>query len=168
MLMRKKIFTAGLLLLLSVPVFFSISLFIAKEINAHLVKEQLEKQALQTITVPMAGLIWLKKGKEALINGKLFDVKTYAVSGSKLLLKGLYDETEDNICKQIKELEKHEKNTSAPFQSLLIKLLSPAELAYAEIETPVVFKNIDNPYFSFQVQKKTAPLVTVPTPPPNA
>lgn len=57
-------------------------------------KEELEKQLLHTITVKSDAIVWMKPGKEILVYGKMFDIKTAKEENGNTIFSGLYDEEE--------------------------------------------------------------------------
>lgn len=64
-------------------------------------KEELEKQLLHTITVSNEDIHWVKKGKELLINGRMFDVKNAEQKTGSTTFKGLYDDEETFLINQL-------------------------------------------------------------------
>lgn len=64
-------------------------------------EEALEVLHLVTVTVQKDKVIWLKKDKEALINGEPFDVKTITQAGTTLVFKGLFDKEEKALKKKL-------------------------------------------------------------------
>ena len=67
-------------------------------------QEKLEKSQLTTLTLSTHSIQWAKKGKEMLIDGKLFDVKSIAVVNGLATIKGLFDEEETSLSKRIDNL----------------------------------------------------------------
>ena len=66
-------------------------------------KENLEKQLLQTITLDDQHIHWVEKGKELLINGKLFDVENMEAQNGTIVFTGLYDDEETVLIKKLDE-----------------------------------------------------------------
>ena len=91
MYLTKKIITASfLLLLLAIPVLFSVTILLHQKILHYQREERMSKEMLLTITVSSHDIFWVKKGKEILFDGKLFDVKSYLFPGP-FGLTGFYD-----------------------------------------------------------------------------
>ena len=72
----KNIITAFvLLLILAIPLLFSVLVLVKQQIAQSQRNEKFNKEMLHTITVSSADIYWVKPEKEILFNGKLFDVK---------------------------------------------------------------------------------------------
>ena len=106
----KKILTIALLLIVAVPLLFSVAFVIKQKLIQDKMREKLELASVQTITIPLAEITWAKKDKEAIINGKLFDVKELSISGNAITLKGLFDNEEDQLVVKIKDIVKDKKS----------------------------------------------------------
>jgi hypothetical protein len=118
---QKKITASGFLLLVALPLFFSIGIFVKQQFLQHQRNRRLNTESLQTITVSSASIYWVKPGKEILNDGKLFDVKSFKTVGNKIVLTGFYDNKEDKLVKNLKEII-HEKNESgSPASQLFLK-----------------------------------------------
>ena len=91
----KKIFALALLFAVVAPLLFFAGYLVKQSLIQNEMEEQLETKALQTITTDLTGVQWLKKNKEVIIEGKLFDVKSYTITGNKIILTGLFDKDED-------------------------------------------------------------------------
>jgi hypothetical protein len=114
MYLTKKIITASfLLLLLAIPVFFSVTILLQQKILHYQREERMSKEMLLTITVSSHDIFWVKKGKEILFDGKLFDVKSFKTEGNNILLTGYFDNKEDLLVEQIVKLTRY-KNHSGP------------------------------------------------------
>ncbi|MEI8060033.1 MAG: hypothetical protein WCG67_07745 [Ferruginibacter sp.] len=100
----------ALLFIVAVPLFFSVAFVIKQKLIQNQMKEKLEQATLQSISVPLTALNWFKKDKEAIINGKLFDVKEISISGNTVTLKGLFDNDEDQLVIKIKDIVKDKKS----------------------------------------------------------
>jgi hypothetical protein len=109
----KTITTLLLLLLLVVPMFYSAGLLIKQKLIQYEMEEKLENVSLQTIALPATNLQWIKEGKEILIKGKLFDVKSITFSNENILLTGIYDQEEDVIKQKIAEAGNHHSKSES-------------------------------------------------------
>jgi hypothetical protein len=112
-----------LLLLTASPILFGAFLLVSQIIIQHEMREKLEKENLVTITVNKSEVKWTHKGKEAEINGNLFDVETYSVNGDNLQLTGLFDKDEDKLVAQIENAQKDNPDNSGN-NALVFQLLS--------------------------------------------
>jgi hypothetical protein len=85
-------------------------------------KEGLEQKNLVTIHVRSSHLTWTKKGKEAIVNGNMFDVKNYTENGDQIELTGLFDNDEDKLFTEINMQQ--ENNTDATGSTAALKWFS--------------------------------------------
>jgi hypothetical protein len=106
----KKILTIALLLIVAVPLFFAVTYVFQQKHIQNQMKEKLEQASLQNVNIPVNALTWVKKNKEALINGKLFDVKEIFISGNTITLKGLFDDAEDQLTAKMRDMIRHKKD----------------------------------------------------------
>ena len=60
-------------------------------------KESLVRQSLLDIVVPENEIIWIKKNKEILLQGKMFDIKTIILHNDGYHIEGLFDEQETEL-----------------------------------------------------------------------
>jgi hypothetical protein len=127
----------------------------------------LENASLQTITVNKADISWAKKDKEVIINGELFDVKSYIVTIDKITLTGLYDAAENKLKKEFVNLMQQKKNEPAPLEQLLLKFIFTAVINQnQQNEISFCHQNVKTayPFYNeFAIYQSTA----VATPPPN-
>jgi hypothetical protein len=105
-----RILPLFLLLLAGTPYFYFLIQEIRQKQIQHEMKERLEEEQLQTITINKSSFHWEEKGKEAWINGKLFDVKSIKESGDSVLLTGLFDEQETALVKNLFRQQHKENN----------------------------------------------------------
>jgi len=84
-------------------IIFFAAFLVKQKLIENEMEERLETASLQTITVNSTHVQWLKKNKEVLINGNLFDVHTYTTKGNTVILTGLYDKDEDQLHEQLKD-----------------------------------------------------------------
>lgn len=163
----KKITASGLLLLLAIPLFFSVLLLVKQQVAQHQRNEKFSKEILQTITVSPADIYWVKPGKEILIDGKLFDVKSFETKGSSISLTGFFDHKEDKLVKQIVTLALQENQTGSPFSQPAIKFLFfPAYAGQQEIACEEnCWKFISQQYYTFAEELPAEPYLTFSQPP---
>ena len=74
----KRKFVAGLFIALNVlPWVVIVILYINQQIVWHEMEEKLEKNIpLHTITIPTKDIHWVKKNREIILDGRMFDIKT--------------------------------------------------------------------------------------------
>jgi hypothetical protein len=120
----KKIITAFvLLLILAVPLFFSVLVMVEQQVTQYERNERFSEEVLQTITASSVAVYWLEPGKEILINGKLFDVKSFVIKDNSISLTGFFDCKEDELVQQMEKLELQKNHSGSPFNQPAIKFL---------------------------------------------
>lgn len=147
---KNKITAVGLVLLLTIPLLFTIINLLqqkAIQINSRL---QLSIKKNETITLNKEKVYWLKKGKEVLIDGHFFDVKAFKIEGDMVLLTGYFDQKEDQLVNQIRHIFKQKKDADSPLnqsaaQFLFFPIFSHAVAISAE--TSWHFKTTQYPFF---------------------
>ena len=113
--------TCILLCVAALPLFVSVYFQASQCILHHQMREELEQKNLVTITINKSELTWTE-ADEALINGKLFDIKEVSMSGDEVRLTGLFDEDEDALIAQLYDQEKN--NPDADGSSLVLEWFS--------------------------------------------
>jgi hypothetical protein len=117
----KKILAGMLLLIVAAPIFFFAGLLFQQKLIRHKMEEKLERSFLQTITVSKADFKWIKKNKEIIIEGKLFDVKEYSIKSDSVIFSGLYDEAESQLEKDMAGIMDQKKNEPSPLEELILE-----------------------------------------------
>ena len=94
-----------------------------------------------TVSMPEAQVVWHKRGKELSINGKLFDVKNYRLSGGTLTATGLYDDEEINLLTLLSKIVSPEKHQALLRFLLLLQCFAAPLLLFSigrlKIKKPV-------------------------------
>jgi hypothetical protein len=165
--LRKNITALVLLTVMSAPLLVSLYQLVQQQCIQHQMKQQLEIAALETYTIPANELQWVKKDREILLYGQLFDVKRITKSGNSYIVKGLFDHKETAIAKKIDQqaagnLHKN-GNTKTALQFLLLMVFSSTECK-AALAAPFVATGK-----KFVRHGKAACHITmsIPTPPPD-
>lgn len=81
----------------AMPAGFSVIFLVKQQIIRHQMLEKMEVTILQTIRVSASEIRWIKKDKEILYNGKMFDVKTLRLENEQYIIHGLYDDDETSL-----------------------------------------------------------------------
>ena len=95
-------------------------------------KEQLEEQLLQTITLQVKDIQWAKAEKEIWLHNRLFDIKSSSYHNGIYTFTGLYDDDETLLITQLQKNQEQENNTGnkillQSLQLFPITLEKPAE-----------------------------------------
>lgn len=164
----KKIITAfSLLFLLAIPVLFSLTMLLKQKVMHYQREQRMEHELLQTIQVNTRNILWIKPGKEALIDGKMFDVKSLKTSGNNTSITGYFDEKEDILIQQIAKLTGHKNQSGSPFNQPVIKFLffsvfvGPRKM----VCDAAGWKTVTAQYHAFDEMIPTAPASTLLHPP---
>lgn len=124
MLTIKRQFTAVVLLLLvALPVFLSVGFYIKQKLVQQQRTQRFKTELLKTVTVKADKINWIEVGREILIEGKLFDVKSFKVRGANIIFTGFFDAKEDKLVQQIVKLEKQKNQSENPLSQPVIKFL---------------------------------------------
>lgn len=164
----KNILALTLLLIIAAPVLL-FTVFLVKQKNIqHQMNERLEQASLYTITADSKEVRWIKKDKEAEVQGRLFDVKNFYTDGNTIVLTGLYDDDEHKLKQDLSLLMKQKKDGTAPLSQLILKFIfNPALNKITDINTSVICIHITKLFFDFYNEKAKAEYLAVTTPPPN-
>ena len=146
---KKKIVAFVFVIITLCPVIAFYTLSICKKIVQHQMEEKMERSLLQTIVAKKGSFTWIKMNKEILINGKMFDVKSYNTNVEETTFKGLYDEDEKKIVQDINELSSEKNEPLQPTLQLLKVLLATYTFKVSEYPNNVIFKEIKNEYFNY-------------------
>ena len=107
------------------PLFFSTGLQVFQLYLKHRVEKRLEKESLVTISCPVQKIKWIEDGREIMVEGQMFDVKTYRIENGIFIGSGVYDEDETKAMELFKNFNEKEQNY------LLIHLLLYSQLFVA-------------------------------------
>ena len=158
-----------MLTILAVPYLFFVCFLVQQKVQQHRMIEKLEHASLQSISINKADIIWVEKNKEVLINGDLFDVKSYTVINDKIILTGLFDKDEDALKKKYANKLYDDNNKSTPKSLLILKCMFVCNI-HNHTNSDIIFaidNDISKRYFSFS-QKSISQYLIIHTPPPNA
>ncbi len=165
--LRKNITALMLLAVMSAPLLISVYQLLRQQYLQHQMKEQLEKAALETFIIPANELQWVKKGREILLNGHFFDVKSITRSGNSFIVKGLFDQKETAIAKKIEQQadagNKNNGYTKTALQFLLLTVFCTPR-NNTTIHIPVITAKAVSACCN---QSATSRAIAVITPPPD-
>ena len=128
-------------------------------------KQRMQERMLQTITLADGEIIWVKKGKEITLQGKMFDIKSIEHKNGITTFHGLYDEDETLLNKNF--TEGWGKNQFAQNQ-LLAQLFNGLQNIYFNsfADTPLL-SDKQSHLVSFNSPELLTQFRTIPTPPPQ-
>lgn len=163
----KKGMVVLLLFVTAAPVLVITGFLIKQNLIQRRMNEELEKRPLQTITADITEVTWVKQNKEVEVQGRLFDVKQFKISGNKITLTGLWDEDEHALKKELAGLHKQKKDNTAPISQLVLKFLNTATINETFTAGFLYQQNtVQNKYHSYK-DDVISRCISVITPPPN-
>ena len=132
-----------LLMLLLLPLLLCL-VYLLQQLTIELQMEyKLEHDTNQQLTLPLNRLHWLKKDKEILVDGKHFDLKSFAVKKDSIEVRGIFDLDEDELSKKLTSLFDH-KNKANFYSHLFafLPLFNHGNSALEDYRSPVVWLKI--------------------------
>lgn len=144
------------------PLVFSASLMIRLKIVQHEAKEKLEKSMLETLVLGNGEFNWYKKNKEISVDGRLFDVKSFSERNGWYTFRGIYDENETALNKQLNN--SFNERTSQFLTGVFQLLFSAFSSNFPELTT---LKTLSAISFPLILQHITFPFLDILTPPPQ-
>jgi hypothetical protein len=161
----KKIAASLFTLLGLAPLLFIIFAGIKQQEIRHNMKRQLEIKMLHTITLARKDVHWYKEGKELLINGRMFDVRSFQpASDGKIIFSGLYDDDETSLVNKVRENQQTDKNTGGKLLAQLFQLL---QASFNNAPSEVFIPSLNNNHFPGIEQRLASPFITILSPPPQ-
>ncbi len=101
------------------PLIFAVYVQISEVVIHHQMNEKLDQKNLVTIHIKSSQIVWTKKGKEANVNGNMFDVKNFLINDDDIRLTGLFDKDEDALFAQINNAQQKNNSDAAGSISVL-------------------------------------------------
>jgi len=168
MFTKKKILAIVLLLAVITPLLVFTCFLVKQRWIENEMEDQLKSASLRTISIDINTVHWTKKNKELIIDGKLFDVRSYTVNGSRLILTGLYDNDEDVLNEQMKSFVQQKNGANAPLNHAVFNLLFPPlynNTADAFAQNP--WQVIALHFTPYQEEKIPSNTLSILSPPPK-
>jgi hypothetical protein len=162
----KKI-TASLFTLLGfAPLLFIIVTSIKQQEIHQIMKQQLETRMLRTITLAKKDANWVNEGKEILVDGRMFDVKSFKVLPTgEITFTGLYDDDETALVNNIRKNQQNENNNSNG--KLIIQLFQILEATIHNTASEILIATINNNHFPGIEERLASQFITILSPPPQ-
>jgi hypothetical protein len=92
--LRLHIISIFLGCLVLLPLIFSGGLQLFQVYLKYRAEHRLETEVLQTLSVPEHKVQWVEEGREFMVDGRMFDLKSYSVKNGILTAWGVFDEEE--------------------------------------------------------------------------
>jgi hypothetical protein len=163
--LQYKITAFVFLLIIAVPVFLSVKFILEENLIQEEVEEKMNTVVLRSVSIAKADIIWIKAGKEILLDDKLFDVKNFAVKKDTIILTGYFDDKETELLAKFKKYTETNDRDN-PLSKLAFKFLfCPVYNNYDEIVYETSWHFISNKYYSFDEMLPAAPSLSFTHPP---
>lgn len=163
----KKIVAAFLLVLILAPLSYMF-IFQAKQLNIQRrMKKELEGSLVQTVVLPASKLLWVKPGKEILLDQKMFDIKTisYRTDGNACIT-GLFDHLETGLLTQIKKSWQQDNGLGCKLIVQLFQVITT--LSQYSITADLLPQILTTEKMARRKDCLPSPFTRILTPPPQA
>lgn len=162
----KKITAVTCCLLGAFPLLFILFSGFKQQQIRHRMKERLELEMLHTITIAKSDVQWLNEGKEILINGRMFDVKSLLYKDDNtIIVNGLFDDEETVLVKMVKTSQEKDNNSTG---KLLVKLFQLPTYTHSNLYADILIPTLlINNFFSGIEQRLNSEYLTILSPPPR-
>lgn len=135
---NKLLSVISLLALVMIPVFIAVFFLAQQSFIRYEMKEKLEQEALQTFTVLEKNVTWIEKGKELIVDGRLFDVKSFKTKGEYVEVTGLFDEMESALQHKLIFLQ-NPLNENKQKQEFIYQILIQQQAENHKLPSPEFF-----------------------------
>jgi len=120
---KKQLAAFGLLLLVALPLFFSVGIFVKQQLLQQQRRQRFETEPLETVTLKATSVDWVKAGKEIQIDGKLFDIKSFEIKGSNIVFTGFFDSKEEKLLRHARAIEQQKNKSDNPLSQYVAKFI---------------------------------------------
>jgi len=117
---KNVILASSLIIMILLPVLFYAYLQVKQLIIVYQMEKKLENMHLQTISISVDSVTWYKFRSEIIVEGKMFDVKSFVLQDKIIIFSGLFDEEESDITFRMEQFEK-EQQKNKPGRNLISK-----------------------------------------------
>lgn len=162
----KRIIAFSFVLTGLMPVLFPLFFLCKQQLIRDEMKERLERQMLQTVTVSKADVVWVKYKKEIRIHDKMFDIESFTIKNDQYIFTGLYDEEETALNNYFERNTEQKNEREYRVLSSLFQLL---QSIYPEnFDEMLISPTISKAYCPLILQHISSPFINILTPPPQA
>lgn len=121
--LKKQIMATGMILLMAMPLFFSTASLIKQKWIQYQHEIMQASLSMQTLTIQHEDLHWVKPGKEIILDGKLFDVKSILSIDGAVVVTGFFDEKETELVRQMNRISETQSGNQHSMNSITAKFL---------------------------------------------
>lgn len=105
-----------IMIALAFPMVYSAKTIIKRSLHKREMFRKLEQSPLAFIILPNSQVKWYEKGREIVVNNRMFDVKSWKVVGDSTTFHGLWDDKETALNKIIRKSAERKKEQQAVFK----------------------------------------------------
>lgn len=165
--LKTKITAAVFLFPVLLPVLFSVAFHIQQQLIQAKMKRRLEHDLIHSVTLSKKNIRWSRPGKELLIDGQYFDVKSITDNNDgTITVKGIYDNEETSLYRHLKDFAKHTRKAGNKLLAQLFHFLSGFNDNNNTLTTGRMASR--NQYHRFATSIPPAAFTGNHTPPPRA
>ncbi len=125
----------------------------------------LDKEALTTISLPAGEVVWYEEGREVMVEGRMFDIKTYEIKDGVFTAQGIYDEAETRVVALMKG---HWSEAQQSHLVVQLLLLSHCIILLSFLVYTFGLPLFRNSLHSLLAHNYHSPLLAILAPPPKA
>ncbi len=166
--MRRKgrhIIPLFFLLLTLAPTLFMSGLQLFQAAIRQRMERALDKEALITITLPAGEVVWYEEGREVMVEGRMFDIKTYEIKDGFFTAQGIYDEEETRVVNLMKG---HWSEAQQSHFIVQLLLLSHCIIVLTFLVFTFGMPQFSNSLHSLLANRYPSPFLAIVVPPPKA
>lgn len=123
MRLPRTITAVPVILIILMPCIYCMYFQVKHQMIRWQMEERLESDGLQTVIIPVKDFRWYEEGREVVVNGTMFDVKSIEQQNGNYIVTGLFDEAETELHIAMGRLQE-EQGMAAPDASLISEMLS--------------------------------------------
>lgn len=160
---KRKTIAIAVAAFILLPLFFSGGLQLFQVYLKQRAIHKLETETLTQVKVPLEQVKWMEAGREVMINGKMFDLKTYAEADGFFTATGVWDEKETQVMEWLNHFNDQQQT------GLVIRLLLLSQsllLIYYLLQHISWYRWLRNTFSDFDV-RITHPFQPVQAQPPR-
>ena len=99
---RRHIIPLFFLLLTLAPTLFMGGLQLFQAVIRQRMEASLQRETLVTVSLPASEVDWYEEGREIMVEGRMFDIKTYEIKDGLFTAQGIYDDDETEVVNLMK------------------------------------------------------------------
>ncbi len=154
-----------IMIALAFPMMYSAKTIIKRSLHKREMFQKLEQSPLAFIKLPNSQVKWFEKGREIVVNNRMFDVKSWKVVGDSSIFHGLWDDKETALNKIIRKSAEKKREQQAVFK--FQKLISTWSLSEMNDQTFYLVQPENSIYTGYLPDTFQNIILSLPNPPPE-